>query len=840
MMCWAWKALNVFLDTALQDLTLSGQGASSNTLSCEIKAQLQQSGLLEQFSSTLQTTEQLVKDAAAAAGASGHGAPPGSARGQAASAAAITVSDSPSTYTVLLLCGELALAFHLVRVLEPQVEPHTEAATLDAAVSFCLAAMRLVTAEVDSLLARTTGPVVLEGKYLIAIAKTATGLLQALHAVQDSSGERLVQRLRSPNIREAVRVVTSVWYARTLMPSISGTRGDASTPSAVAASAAAAAQRLACCGWQAAARGCTPLQPPQQQPQQQQRQQQLKQQQRQRQQQSEPCQQATEISLHAAAWAAASLDSTYVSQAAFMAIQSTANLVLQFVDAVKQQLHQWQWQQQQQHMADIMAQEAEEVLVLLQLVLCSLEQQPGLVGSHYDECAVTVADATIKAISLPDDAMEAVMAGLEQGGSFAAAASAAAAPAGQGAAATLALAQLSESMGYWSAHMLPTLLALLQHRQQLILSTRTAQAAADSSSSSQNTSAQLDDARPCADDVISRLVSVLSVAAKYAAPMRTGVVQSAPLQRLLRTSWSQHCIPICAALDSCFRSQSGSSGGLRDASASCRLVQCTGLGLRPSKGPVAAAAVLAGPGSAEQAQLFSMLVSLLKVCGALSADAGVGASLSERLSLQQAAGDGCIQTALTAAGCLSHGCDPLPGTHSSTGGMTACDAAGSSAAAAAAAAGQTEAAAATAAATPINSLPALVLCGRCCLQWASQLHLLQQQTPDLGERLLLLKQVGADNPAGAAELLQVPYLGGPHSMLGGPHSMQHVWFSLLGLRRWLLGCCGLAGIGCHGVALQRPWLLLAILPSPPAKGGCAAGTDGAACCTRCCSCSSSV
>jgi len=486
---WAWKALVVFLASALMTLmpngTIAEPRAVSTSLQSAITAQLQQSGLLQQFPSILLTAAQLLKDAATTAGASGYCAPAGASHGQPAAAAARASSsrgsiggDSKAFDNLLLLSAQLAIAVHMLGCFQPQDEPMPETARrLDAAACFCLAIMQLVTAALDSVPAEPTAPVMLGDIYRSPLCQAFDAMVWVVQAVQTSPYEQLVQLLQSSNIRAAVSAVACIWYARTLMPSMSGrvSNNSIAAVAAAAAAAAATAQRQGQFDWQAAAMFCSQLVPPVQQQQQQQH--------------FKPSLGATGVSIHAAAWAAAWMGSTEAKHAAVMIVHSMSAIVRWFArqhnDINQQQLPRWQQLQQKKCIgsaAQLVAQQAEHNLLLLQLLLCSTDQQPDLLGSGLEHCAAELTQATFATFyHFPECYMTAAMTGIRQGpssrSSTAGTSPAAAAAVAAAMAAENALAKATELLYGWSTCMLPTLVALLQRTQQRVPSRRTALAA---------------------------------------------------------------------------------------------------------------------------------------------------------------------------------------------------------------------------------------------------------------------------------------------------------------------------------------------------------------------------
>ena len=200
------------------------------------------------------------------------------------------------------------------------------------------------------------------------------------------------------------------------------------------------------------------------------------------------------------------------------------------------------------------------------------------------------------------------------------------------------------------------------------------------------------------------------------------------------SAWLEHSTAISTALEGVWRVQGrlwacGGPGDIRDARAwdlhgTRQLPAILGDG-----GALLLAAKQAGIGSTEQRQLFSMLCSLLKLCGTLNV-----------VDAQTA--DECVWAIQSAASVIldepsSNQQQPLVAE---------------GAAAAAAAAEATAAVPAAAAVTPSQQqqpraeeyLPWLVLLGRCYLYHAGQLLQLQQHLPNIRERLQAL--VGSAPP----------------------------------------------------------------------------------------------
>jgi len=920
--------LTLLLCRALQELLQIERNhrnlgkTKTNSLPCAITSQLQQSGLLQKFPSMLHAAAQLLQAAgpavagesasAAAAAAAGaeaavHGTSAGAAQGGSSSSSG---DDTAYTTYLLKLAEGMAIAIYIVGTFMPELDSATEAAVTDAAAGFCVAFMQYLTAALD----RLEGGAQLAIQYRKPIIPVMNALMYILGEPQARTN--YVQLLQLPTVEAALTVLVATFYAKTLLPdtttssSSSSSESDSTESTSAAAAAAtaaaeavAAAQHQGLFAWQAAAQYQLQLNPAQQQ------------------QQVDPCRQATGVSMLAAAWAAAEMPAAAGSVAP-TALDAAIVLVGQRTGTDTDQL----LGQQNLTAAEALTytRTAEHNLLLLQLLMCSFEQQPGLLEGTLAKGCVLVAqaiDTTICALHECYEATAAAAAAADQGKTAIA-----------GAAAAAAKTQTSQMLSSWVACMLPKLLGVLQYvqRQQMQSTCTAAETAASNSSSSSswssstsvaNTSSTQHTEGPAASvawNLVMLLATVAGMAPLPGEPEALKQLDSSPGATLPLKVWSRHCNQVCTVMETSLRlqtdnSSSSSSRALVDPLCTAQLVYALSRGcLEQPNGQVQLAALLAGPGSEEQRHIVGVLMSMLKVCQVLwtAAEGDEPLEGSTQEYMHQAAGTGCWQAAASAAamlGCrggrssdvlleltsttggdesaggstlviaatataaaaaaaaararetaagtppaaaasgetaavtpaatatsvlpmlvlvgrcclqwasLSHGCDRLPDTHSSTGGMAACDASSGPAAAA----GQTQAAAASAAAdTPIDSLPALALVGRCCLQWAGQLQVLQQQRPDLGEHLLLLKQA---SPQDASTVLEVDATHAAVAVFVGATSLAHVG---LPDRRWScrgLSCCWLPNTAACG-----------------GGGGVTGSVGSACCCTRCCSCSSSI
>jgi hypothetical protein len=449
-------------------------------------------------------------------------------------------------------------------------------------------------------------------------------------------------------------------------------------------------------------------------------------------------------------------------------------------------------QQQEQHL-ETQVQLQQDSLLLLQLLMCTFEQQPDIEKQGFTASAATIADSAAKLISrLAEDSSATAAAAVRASAGLATSTTTTAAAM----AASLAGAaehQFPQLLASWFDCVLPTLLDLLERllrQAQFTAQESTVTAAASSSSSSSSRRPRSDEAGGVSPDVPMQLfVALLAAVAEHwpAGGVHEGPVcddpvyegQQGPMQPSLgwapstpsRTlgGWAEHYTRICTSIEASMRlhlatsssSNSSSRGPL--ASDPMRLghfivtvAELLVPGSRTDELNVfVAVGAAAGPGSPQQRHLVSLLFSMLKASATLST--------SDIPMVGNAGCDGFSQLAYTAVICLDAA--DWPPCEAIGSKLTTSDGGDDSECAAAAAAAATAAAAAAAA---VGSLPALVLCGRCWLACAQQLSVWQQQQ-QVGEQLLLLRQLAAaGDPAEAAALLQVNRLHALVVLLAGP------------------------------------------------------------------------